>query len=201
MAGTSLLNSVTATEVTCPIIYQVLHNSGSSAVNLMWLHHHGHCQFMADPCIYPYSTGIYPGLCHQFRSWGRHQKETFLALPWPFVCVVHRWRSPVHSPYKGQRHGALMFTLMWTWANWWTNNEGASGWDDIMSIWRHCSMHTNCCSVLETDLFFINLAMLDVSKHHGCRCTCDYLTTIFFYSDKQTQICLRIPIFITLPNK
>ena len=34
MAGTSLLNSVTATEATCPIIYQVLHNSGSSAVNV-----------------------------------------------------------------------------------------------------------------------------------------------------------------------
>ena len=34
MTGTSLVNSVTATEATCPIIYQVLHNSGSSAVNV-----------------------------------------------------------------------------------------------------------------------------------------------------------------------
>ena len=34
MAGTSLVNSVTATEATCAIIYQVLHNSGSSAVNV-----------------------------------------------------------------------------------------------------------------------------------------------------------------------
>ena len=34
MAGTSLVNSVTATEATCPIIYQVTHNSGSSAVNV-----------------------------------------------------------------------------------------------------------------------------------------------------------------------
>ena len=97
------------------------------------------------------------------------------------MCVVHRWRSPVHSPYKGQRHGALMFTLMWTRANCWTNNGGAGDWDDIMSMWCHCSMHTNCCSVLETlTCFFINLAMLNVSKRHGCRCTCDYLTTIFF---------------------
>ena len=72
------------------------------------------------------------------------------------MCVVHRWRSPVHFPYKGQRHGALMFTLMWPWVNCWTNNGGASDWDDIMSMWRHCSMHTNWCSVLETlDLFFL----------------------------------------------
>ena len=49
---------------------------------LMWLHHHGHCQFMADSCIGPYSAG----LCHQFRSWGRHQIETFLALLALCVC-------------------------------------------------------------------------------------------------------------------
>ena len=82
------------------------------------------------------------------------------------MCVVHRWRSPVHSPYKGQRHGALMFTLMRTWANCSTNNGGASDWDDVMSMWRHCSMNINCCSVPEslTLFFFINLAMLNVSK-------------------------------------
>ena len=116
---------------------------------LMWLHHHGHCQFMADSCIYPFSAGLYPGLCHQFRSWGRHQIETFLALLALWVC-----RPPVTVtgafPLQRPETWALMFTLMWTWANCWTNNGGASDLDDIMSMWRHCSMHTNCCSVLET---------------------------------------------------
>ena len=116
------------------------------------------------------------------------------------MCVVHRWRSPVHSPYKGQRHGALMFTLMWTRANCWTNNGGAGDWDDIMSMWRHCSMHTNCCSVLETLTCFFLLTWQCLTSVNGM--AADALATIWqplFYSDKQTQICLRIPIFKTLP--
>ena len=167
----------------------------------MWLHHHGHCQFMADSRIYPYSAGLYPGLCHQFTSWGRHQIETFLALLALCVCSP-RGRSPVHSPYKGQRHEALMFTLMRTSANCWTNNGGASDWDDVMSMWRHCSMNINCCSVPEslTWFFFINLAMLNVSRRR-LQMRLRLFDNQFFYSDKQTQICLRIPISKTLPNK
>ena len=100
---------------------------------------------------------------------------------WPFVCVIHRWRSPVHSPYKGQRQGALMFTLMRTWANCWTNNGGASDWDDVMSMWRHCSMNINCCSVPESlTWFFLLTWQCLTSVNVGCRCACDYLTTIFF---------------------
>ena len=39
---------------------------------------------------------------------------------WPFVRGIHR--SPVNSPYKGQWHGALMFSLICVWINGWVNN-------------------------------------------------------------------------------
>ena len=34
-------------------------------------------------------------------------------------------RSPVHSPHKGQRHGALVFPLICAWINGWANNREA----------------------------------------------------------------------------
>ena len=39
---------------------------------------------------------------------------------WPFVRGIHR--SPVNSPHKGQRRGALMFSLFCVWINGWVNN-------------------------------------------------------------------------------
>ena len=42
---------------------------------------------------------------------------------WPFVRGIHR--SPVNSPHKGQRWGALMFSLICTWTNSWGNNGDA----------------------------------------------------------------------------
>ena len=42
---------------------------------------------------------------------------------WPFVRGIHR--SPVNSPHKGQRHGALMFSLICTWTDSWANNGDA----------------------------------------------------------------------------
>ena len=51
--------------------------------------------------------------------------ETFSALYnyWPFARGVHR--SPVDSPHKGQRRGALMFSLICAWINSWVNNREA----------------------------------------------------------------------------
>ena len=40
---------------------------------------------------------------------------------WPFVRGIHRW--PVNSPHKGQRRGALMFSLICIWTNGWVNNR------------------------------------------------------------------------------
>ena len=42
---------------------------------------------------------------------------------WPFVRGIHR--SPVNSPQKGQRHGALMFSLICAWINSWVNDRMA----------------------------------------------------------------------------
>ena len=42
---------------------------------------------------------------------------------WPFVRWIHR--SPVNSPHKGQRRGALMFSLICAWINGWINNRAA----------------------------------------------------------------------------
>ena len=42
---------------------------------------------------------------------------------WPFVRGIHR--SPVNSPHKGQKRGALMFSLIRTWLRGWVNNGDA----------------------------------------------------------------------------
>ena len=42
---------------------------------------------------------------------------------WPFVRGIHR--SSVNSPYKSQRRGALMFSLIWAWINGWVNTREA----------------------------------------------------------------------------
>ena len=62
------------------------------------------------------------GLGKQFGSWWRHQMETFSALL-TFVRGIHRW--PVNSPHKGQWRGALMFSLICTWANEGVNDQDA----------------------------------------------------------------------------
>ena len=56
---------------------------------------------------------------------------------WPFVRGIHR--SPVNSPHKGQRRGALIFSLICAWINvfskqsrhWWFETP-------LNSLWRHC---------------------------------------------------------------
>ena len=42
---------------------------------------------------------------------------------WPFARGIHR--SPVNFPHKGQRRGALMFSLIWARINGWVNNREA----------------------------------------------------------------------------
>ena len=50
---------------------------------------------------------------------------------WPFVRGIHRW--PVNSPHKVQWRGALMFSLICAWINYWVNNLEAG---DLI---RHCA--------------------------------------------------------------
>ena len=42
---------------------------------------------------------------------------------WAFVREIYR--SPVNSPHKGQWRGALMFSLICVWINYWVNNREA----------------------------------------------------------------------------
>ena len=54
---------------------------------------------------------------------------------WPFVRGIHR--SPVNSPHKGQRRGALMFSLICAWINGWVNNDKAG---DLGRHRVHCDV-------------------------------------------------------------
>ena len=51
---------------------------------------------------------------------------------WPFVRGIHR--SPVNSSHKGQRRGALMFSLISAQINGWANNREAG---DLRRIRLH----------------------------------------------------------------
>ena len=51
---------------------------------------------------------------------------------WPFARGIHR--SPVNSPYKGQRRGALMFSVISVQINGWVNNREAG---DLRCIRLH----------------------------------------------------------------
>ena len=62
---------------------------------------------------------------------------------WPFVREIHR--SPVNFPHKGQRRGALMFSLIYAWINDWVNNREAGDlrrqhghYDVIVMSVNHC---------------------------------------------------------------
>ena len=54
---------------------------------------------------------------------------------WPFVRGIHR--SPVNSPHKGQRRGALMFSLICVWINGWVNSRETG---DLRRYRAHCDV-------------------------------------------------------------
>ena len=60
---------------------------------------------------------------------------------WPFVWGIHR--SPVNSPHKDQRRGALVFSLICAWINGWVNNRKASdlrrhpAYYDVTLMWTN----------------------------------------------------------------
>ena len=55
-------------------------------------------------------------------SWLCHPMETFSAL---LALCEGNHRPPLDSPHKGQRRGALMFSLICAWTNGWANNRDA----------------------------------------------------------------------------
>ena len=89
----------------------------------MRLVHCGICEI----CLL-WSWCIYGSLQQRHNSYRmmdrwRHKLEEFPRY-WPFVRGIHR--SPVDSPdspHKGQRRGALIFSLICAWTNDWANNR------------------------------------------------------------------------------
>ena len=72
-------------------------------------------------------------------TWWRHQMETFSAL----LAICAR-----NSPYKGQWHGALMFSLICVWINGWVNN-GEAG--DLRRHRTHYDVRVMICNNLENN--------------------------------------------------
>ena len=62
-------------------------------------------------------------------------KWKHFARYWPFVRGIHR--SPVNSPHKGQRRGALVFSLICARINGWANNREAG---DLRRHQAHCDV-------------------------------------------------------------
>ena len=62
---------------------------------------------------------------NRHRAWSHDDviKWKIFLCYWPFVRGIHR--SPVNSLHKGQRRGALMFSLICAWINGWANNREA----------------------------------------------------------------------------
>ena len=60
--------------------------------------------------------------CKDTPPWWRHQMETFSAS---LALCAGNSPVPVNSPHKGQRRGALMFSLICVWINGWVNNREA----------------------------------------------------------------------------
>ena len=69
--------------------------------------------------------------CTKPSTWWRHRLETFSAS----LALCHR--SPVNSPHKSQRRGALMFSLICAWINCWVNNREAG---DLIRDRAHCDV-------------------------------------------------------------
>ena len=65
---------------------------------------------------------------------------------WPFVWRIHR--SPMISPHKGQRRGALMFSLICVWINGWVNN-GEAG--DLRRYRAHYDVTVMRCQSQHSD--------------------------------------------------
>ena len=66
---------------------------------------------------------------------------------WPFVRGIHR--SPVNSPHKGQRRGALMFSLICVWINGGVNNREAGELRRYIAHYDVTEMLCNVKSSLE----------------------------------------------------
>ena len=101
-------------------------------------------------------------------------------LHWPFVRGIHRW--PVNSPHKGQRRGALVFSLICTWTNGWANIRDAG---DLRRLRAHYA-------VIVMNAYGVNLK--DMGNHNKTRQSVTYL-------HKSQDVCVPRILVVTLKTK
>ena len=90
---------------------------------------------------------------------------------WPFVRGIHR--SPVNSPHKGQRRGALIFSLICAWINSWVNTREAG---DLRRHRAHYDVTVMKFRVfmkpfqLQSRTYHIRYKCRDLNPRCVCRC-------------------------------
>ena len=119
---------------------------------------------------------------------------------WYHICMGN---SPVNSPHKGQRRGALMFSLICAWVNGWVHNREA---DDLR---HHCAHYDVTVMIFATDVIRIHQCRVECKQissielsigicpdanvwRHVLVSTCSYVSSIQNYidtSDKRKQPC------------
>ena len=121
-------------------------------------------------------------ICHNIRSWfsfirvPRYTPATFMMTSsngnifhvTDHLCGRGLHRSLVNSPHKGQRRGALMFSLICVWINGWENNREAG------DLRRHHA-HYDVIVMLQGAL----MMQFNVSWYHTQHCN-DRGWTIFW---------------------
>ena len=79
-----------------------------------------------DNTVVTSSSFVVMVMCGNFQLLRYHDdvmKWKYFPRYWPFVRGIHR--PPVNSPHKGQRRGALIFSLISAWINGLVNNREA----------------------------------------------------------------------------
>ena len=105
---------------------------------------------------------------------------------WPFVQGIHR--SPVNSPHKDQRSGALMFSMIYAWIYSWAKNGEAV---DLRRypLGRHCNVNIyisvllNFTSLLDIDFF--NLCLTKSNRWYN-----PLTFNISFFSYHEGNTCI-----------
>ena len=107
---------------------------------VIWDHNYSRMWPVKLPRRHHY-THVHQG--HNMKSHDGVIKWKHFPRYWAFVRRIYR--SPVISPHKGQRRGALMFFFICAWTNCWANN-----WD-AGDLRRHCA-HYDVIAIYYPDI-------------------------------------------------
>ena len=91
---------------------------------------------------------FYPSMCFKLFPVSQNMVASSKHFSRYWLLVWWNHRSSVNSPHKGQRRGALMFSLISAWINGWVNNHKAG------DLRHHCTHYDvtvldyACCFVI-----------------------------------------------------